>query len=270
MTVRSAWAALSLVAVLSGCAAAPQVPEPAPEAAPALAQPAPAAPVAAVDPPVMDSPPIEPVTAMPSSAPAREPDPPVPPPPAVQPQPDPPPQAQPLQPREQVAVIPPPEPPVTLPPVITQIVVAEPTAEEREFTALLADLQRYNGLPADDVRREAQAMTQAVARSRNDSNRVRLAVLYTLSRQGTQDDQRALQLFDAVAKSNPASPALRQLAAVLSAQVAERLRAVRDEQARSEAAIQKLEALRAMERSLLRDRIRSGGGGGGAGSGGGN
>ena len=45
---------------------------------------------------------------------------------------------------------------------------------------------------------------------------------------------------------------------------------MRDEQARSEAALQKLEALRAMERSLLRDRVRSGGGGGGAGSGGGN
>ena len=56
---------------------------------------------------------------------------------------------------------------------------------------------------------------------------------------------------------------------MLSVQVAERVRAVRDEQVRSEAALQKLEALRAMERSLLRDRVRSGGGGGGAGSGGG-
>ena len=43
----------------------------------------------------------------------------------------------------------------------------------------------------------------------------------------------------------------------------ERQRAVRDEQQKADAAIQKLEALRAMERSLLRDRVRSGGGGGG-------
>ena len=48
----------------------------------------------------------------------------------------------------------------------------------------------------------------------------------------------------------------------------ERQRAVRDEQQKADAAIQKLEALRAMERSLLRDRVRSGGGGGGAGGGG--
>ena len=99
---------------------------------------------------------------------------------------------------------------------------------------------------------------------------MRLAVLYTLTRGSAQDDQRALQLFDTVAKSNPASASIKQLATVLSVQVAERVRAVRDEQARSEAALQKLEALRAMERSLLRDRVRSGGGGGGAGSGGGN
>ena len=37
---------------------------------------------------------------------------------------------------------------------------------------------------------------------------------------------------------------------------------------RRDAAIQKLEALREMERSLLRDRIRGGGGGGSAGGGG--
>jgi len=40
-------------------------------------------------------------------------------------------------------------------------------------------------------------------------------------------------------------------------QITERVRAVRDEQAKSEAALQKLEALRAMERSLLRDRVRT-------------
>jgi hypothetical protein len=109
--------------------------------------------------------------------------------------------------------------------------------------------------------------TQALNRGRSDFVRVRVAVLHTLTRQGAQDDQRALQLLDAVAKSNPGPVALRQLAAVLSAQIAERVRAVREAQARSEAAVQTLEALRAMERSLLRDRLRSGGGGG-SGSGG--
>ena len=148
--------------------------------------------------------------------------------------------------------------------------LAEPSAEEKEFTALLADLQRYNTLGGDDLRKELQSVTQALNRARSDAVRVRLAVLTTLTRQSVQDDQRALAMFDAVAKSNPGPAAVKQLAAVLSVQVAERVKAVRDEQARSEAALQKLEALRAMERSLLRDRVRSGGGGGGAGSGGGN
>jgi hypothetical protein len=147
-------------------------------------------------------------------------------------------------------------------------VAAEPTPEEREFAALLADLQRYGTLGSDDLRREQQAISQTLARTRADGMRVRLAVLSTLARQSPQDDQRALQLLETVTKSNPGSTALKQLAAVLQAQVAERVRAVRDEQAKSEAALQKLEALRAMERSLLRDRVRSGGGGGGAGAGG--
>jgi hypothetical protein len=133
---------------------------------------------------------------------------------------------------------------------------------------LLGDLQRYNTLSPDELRREQQTVNQQLARTRSDAVRLRLAVLHTLTRQNVQDDQRALQLFDGVVKSNPGPTAVKQLAAVLSVQVAERIRAVKDEQARSEAAIQKLEALRAMERSLLRDRVRSGGGGGGAGSGG--
>lgn len=166
-----------------------------------------------------------------------------------------------------VAAVPAPEPVVPQPPPI--VVQSEPTPEEREFSALLADLQRYGTLGAEELRRELAAQTQALGRTRADATRVRVAVLHTLVRQGAQDDQRALQLFEAVVKGSPGSAAIRQLAAVLAAQVSERVRAVREEQARSEAAIQKLEALRAMERSLLRDRLRSGGGGG-AGSGGGN
>jgi hypothetical protein len=93
-------------------------------------------------------------------------------------------------------------------------------------------------------------------------------VLYTLVHATPQDDQRALQLFDNVARSNPGSMGIKQLAAVLQLQITERQRAVRDEQQKADKAIQKLEALREMERSLLRDRVRSGGGGGGGGGGG--
>ena len=241
-----------LMSVLSACAAAPPatISEPAPvAAAPERIE----APPVVPDPPRMiESPPIEPV--LPPTRLARE---------AADVAPPPPDRS------AQVAVIPPPEPVPPVPPP-PQVIVVEPSPEEREFVALLADLQRYTTLSADEVRRETQAMTQAIARGRSDANRVRLAVLHTLTRQSAQDDQRALQLLDTVAKSNPAPAAIKQLAAVLSVQIAERVRAVRDEQARSEAALQKLEALRSMERSLMRDRVRSGGGGGGAGSGGGN
>ncbi len=144
----------------------------------------------------------------------------------------------------------------------------EPT-DEQQLASLLADLQRYGTLSPEDLRKEQNAVTQLLGRQRTDYNRIRLAMLYALAKTSPQDDQRALQLFDNVAKSNPGSPAVKQLAAVLQAQVAERARAVRDEQIKAEAAIKKLEALRTMERDLLRDRVRGGGGGGGGGGSGG-
>jgi DNA topoisomerase VI subunit B len=146
-------------------------------------------------------------------------------------------------------------------------VATEPT-DEQQLASLLSDLQRFGAMNADEIRREQNLANQLLARQRNDFNRVRLAVLHTLAKT-PQDDQRAMQLLDSVAKSNPGSPGAKQLAAVLQVQVAERMRAVRDEQQKADAAVKKLEALRNMERDLLRDRIRSGGGGGGGGSSGG-
>lgn len=147
---------------------------------------------------------------------------------------------------------------------------AEPT-DDQIVGALVGDLARYAGLTPEDLRKELAAATQALGRQRTDANRVRLAMLYTLTR-APQDDQRALQLLENVARNSPGSPAVKHLAGVLQAQVVERMRAVREEQQKADVAIQKLEALRVLERNLLRDRIRSGGGGGaagGSGSGGG-
>jgi len=56
---------------------------------------------------------------------------------------------------------------------------------------------------------------------------------------------------------------------VLTVQVSERQRALREEQARAEQAVRKLDQLLEMERALLRERVRSGGGGGGGGGTGG-
>ena len=200
--------------------------------------------------PLVEYPPIEPVEPPLAAAPAADP------PPAVT-----------------AAPAAAPVPPTTVAMAGPSVLTAPPAAsapqvvEDLELIALLSDLTRYGSLGAEDVRRELNVMTATLGRQRTDANRVRLAVLYTMAR-NPQDDQRALQLLDNVSKSNPGSPAVKQLAVVLLAQIAGRQRAVREEQQKADAALQKLEALRQMERSLLRDRARSGGGGGG-GSGGG-
>jgi hypothetical protein len=234
MKRRARFVLASAIVVLAGCAtpvppAAPPVAAPVEHAAPVVVLPPPPA-------PLVESPPLEPIEApvVPAPAPA----------PVAAP----------------VAAATVPEPAVVP-------ATAEPT-EEQQLASLLSDLQRFGAMNADEIRREQNAATQTLARQRNDFTRIRLAVLYTLSKT-PQDDQRAMQLLDLVVKSNPGSPAVKQLAAVLQVQVAERVRAVRDEQQKADAAVKKLEALRNMERDLLRDRIRSGGGGAGGGSSGG-
>ena len=146
--------------------------------------------------------------------------------------------------------------------------VPEIPAEDLEALTLMSDLARYNALVADDVKRELATLTQVFRGERTDANRVRLAVLYTMTH-SPQDDLRAQQLLDNVARSGGPQSAVKQLAAVLQAQVTERTRALHDEQVRANDAVAKLEALRQMERSLLRDRVSSGGGGAGGGAGGG-
>jgi hypothetical protein len=161
------------------------------------------------------------------------------------------------------------EPPANVAALIPPLASPVEPTEDQQLIALLADLQRYGAMSADDLRRELANASAALARQRSDANRVRLAVLYTIVRATPADDQRALQLFENVAKSNPGPTPIKQLAAVLQAQVVERQKAVRDEQQKADKVIQKLEALREMERSLMRDRVRSGGGGGGGAGGGG-
>jgi len=234
MNVRRTLAAAAVAFAIAGCATPPTAVMPAED------EPDPDTYVAPQFTPLVESPPVEPVE---------------PPLPIVA---APPPQSAPLEP---IA------PPIVAPPAAVVSPAPTEPGEDQQLLALLADLQRFGTLSNDDVRRELAAATQALSRQRTDVNRVRLAVLYTLLRT-PQDDQRAVQLFENVAKGTAPPAAVRQLAAVLHSQVIERQRAVRDEQQKADSAIQKLEALRAMERSLLRDRVRSGGGGGGAGAGG--
>ena len=141
--------------------------------------------------------------------------------------------------------------------------------DEQQTLALLVDLQRYAIAPADELRRELAAVNQASnPRARSDANRIRLAVLLTLPNAGPPDDGRALALLESVAgKTGGVSP-LKQLAIVLYGQIAERVRNVAEERKRSALAQEKLDQLRAVERSLLLERSRNAGGAGGGGGGG--
>ena len=98
--------------------------------------------------------------------------------------------------------------------------------------------------------RELATVTQLLTRQRTDANRVRLAVLYTLSRANPQDDQRAVQLLDNVARATPARRPSSSSRWCCRRRSQGRQRAVRDEQQKADTALQKLEALRQMERSL--------------------
>lgn len=162
---------------------------------------------------------------------------------------------------------------ITPPPPVQQTPVpanAEPAANEDEQQALLllTDLQRYAAESPEELRRELAIAGQAVTRARTEPNRIRLAVLLTMPAAGAADDARALALLDSVVgKTGGASP-VKQLAAILYLQIAERVRNVAEERRKSAAAQEKLDQLRAVERSLLLERSRNAGGAGGGGGGG--
>jgi hypothetical protein len=146
--------------------------------------------------------------------------------------------------------------------------IAQPSEDEQQALALLADLQRYVSDPTDDLKRELSGANAALARARSDANRIRVAMLLTLPAAGPPDDARALSLLEPLVGKGGNSSPLKQIAALLHAQILERARSVREEQRKTAAAQEKLDALRAVERSLLLERSRNAGGGSAGGGGG--
>ena len=159
----------------------------------------------------------------------------------------------------------PPSPPPVVPPAVTQSV----NEEEQQALSLLADLQRYVSDSSEDLKRELAGANAALARTRSDVNRIRMAMLLTMPAAGPPDDARALSLLEPLASKTGTSSPLKQIATLLYTQIVERARIVREEQKRTAAAQEKLDALRAVERSLLLERSRNAGGGGAGGGGGG-
>jgi hypothetical protein len=158
-----------------------------------------------------------------------------------------------------------PPPPAVVPPPVTQSL----NEEEQQALSLLADLQRYVSDSSEDLKRELAGANAALARTRSDVNRIRMAMLLTMPAAGPPDDARALSLLEPLVSKTGTSSPLKQLATLLYAQIVERARIVREEQKRTAAAQEKLDALRAVERSLLLERSRNAGGGGAGGGGGG-
>jgi 2-oxoglutarate dehydrogenase E2 component (dihydrolipoamide succinyltransferase) len=140
--------------------------------------------------------------------------------------------------------------------------------EELQALGLLAELQRYVVEAGEDLKRELAAANAALARTRSDANRIRVAMLLTLPAAGPPDDARALSLLDPIVGKTGNASAMKQIAALLYAQITERSRTVREEQRRTASAQEKLDALRAVERTLLLERGRNAGGGAGGGGGG--
>jgi hypothetical protein len=177
------------------------------------------------------------------------------------------------EPQREPAAAPVPTTPATAAPTVNvqEIAPVNPPVneEEQQVIALLVDLQRYATATAEELRRELAAAIQAVNRTRTEANRIRLAVLLTLPAAGATDDARALALLDSVAGKSPINTPTRQLAVVLYAQINERLRDVGEEKKKTAQAQEKLDQLRAVERSLLLERNRNSGGAGGGGGGGG-
>jgi len=137
----------------------------------------------------------------------------------------------------------PPPPLVVAPPEPPKI-----NEEAEEALSVLADLQKLVLASNDEQKREYAAATQALARQKSDSARLRVAMLQSLP-VGGADETRALATLEPIMKQG--SGPTRMVAVVLTAQILERQRAVREEKKRAEDLQQKLDALKALERSLL-------------------
>jgi chromosome segregation ATPase len=132
-------------------------------------------------------------------------------------------------------------------------------AEEEEVLALLAYYHRIAGVPAEEQRREFNAVSQAFGRDKSEHARLKLALLLSLPNTSFRDDARLASLLENSASRN-ASPesARRHLATLLSRLNAERQRQgaqLREEQKKLETQI-KDEQRRADEQQKRADELQ--------------
>lgn len=125
--------------------------------------------------------------------------------------------------------------------------------EERQAAEVLGYANRVAAMDAGAQRRERDWSASAHAREKTPLARLRLGLLYALPSSAIQDDARALPLLEGGADG---AGALGQVARFTAAQVRERQRQVAEEQKKTDMARQQLEALKAIERSILERAAR--------------
>lgn len=114
-----------------------------------------------------------------------------------------------------------------------------------DVESLLLYFQYIKKLTATDLGREHDTARQAYSRTRSDFNRVRLALLLVLPNAAFNDDTRALELLEPVAKNQ--SGQFSGLATLLASHLQERRRL----DASAQGLQQKLDALKSLERSMI-------------------
>jgi len=134
--------------------------------------------------------------------------------------------------------------PVTSPPLAVPPAPPPVSEEVRQLAEIVAAAQRFMTLSPEEQKRDYNAASQSFTREFSMPNRLRLALMLSTPGSAVQDDARALGLLDGLP---PGSTPLRQFAALLQVQVAERNRASR----RADQLKEQLDALRAVERSII-------------------
>lgn len=144
--------------------------------------------------------------------------------------------------------------PTKVPPITSSEVNAD--ARTSELISYLASAARANA-PAQ--KKELASATAAFGRASTPHTRLKLGGLYAQPVAGLRDDARALALLEPLATTSAATPAVRpfaDLAALLYAQVAERLRLSRDDAKKQDDLRERIEAMKSIERSIMQREER--------------
>lgn len=138
-----------------------------------------------------------------------------------------------------------PEPEPGLETVAPAPVQAPSLRRASDVETLVVYYQHLRRLAPLELGREHEAARQALLASRSDYNRVRMGMLLSLPGAALADEPRALELLEPVARNSATE--LAGLAGLLVANLQERRRL----DANAQGLQQKLDALRALERSML-------------------